>query len=382
MASRLPSRLWVFGHALRRMLRGYGKRRPPARVARVLIAHHLLLGDTLTLAPLLAKLRCNYPDADIVMTTPKALAPLYEGRPYAVQVAPYDPADFGTLRALGRTSGFDLALVPADNRYSWLALALDARWIEAYAGDRPAYKNWPVDRLREYRRTPAAWGDLAADLIDGASPPPYHPGQWPAPRARQFARPAGEYAVLHVGASTPLKLWPAQNWRLLARDLAARGLGVVWSAGLDEQHIVAAIDPQGEFHSYAGALDLPQLWALLAGARILVCPDTGVAHLGRIVGTPTVALFGPGSHLLSGAGEFWRASPYWAVTVEHFPCRDQDLVFKRALPWLERCYRSSHECKENRCMKAIGMSMVASAIEQALARTSRDQLHRASPMSR
>ena len=55
-----------------------------------------------------------------------------------------------------------------------------------------------------------------------------------------------------------------------------------------------------------GALDLAQLWHLLAGAELLVAPDTGVAHLGRIVGAPTVTLFGPGSALLCGAGDFWR----------------------------------------------------------------------------
>ena len=43
----------------------------------------------------------------------------------------------------------------------------------------------------------------------------------------------------------------------------------------------------------AGELDLMQLAALVAGAALLVCGDTGVAHLGTALGTPSVLLFGP-----------------------------------------------------------------------------------------
>ncbi len=43
----------------------------------------------------------------------------------------------------------------------------------------------------------------------------------------------------------------------------------------------------------AGELDLPALAALVAGAALLVCGDTGVAHLGTALGTPSVLLFGP-----------------------------------------------------------------------------------------
>src|SRR5690606_18583992 len=43
----------------------------------------------------------------------------------------------------------------------------------------------------------------------------------------------------------------------------------------------------------AGEYDVPGLAALVAGARLLVCGDTGVAHVATGVGTPSVLLFGP-----------------------------------------------------------------------------------------
>lgn len=364
MASRLASRVRVIARALGHML----LRRSPRteRPKRILIAHHLLLGDTLMLTPLLAKLRERHPQAEIVMLAPKASVPLYQFHPYGVSVLPHDPRDPSTLQALYRQSGFDLALVPGDNRYSWLAKSLGARHIVAFAGDRPAYKSWPVDELIPYPGTPAAWGDMVAGLIPGPAPAPYLPADWPTPDFSPFDLPEKPYCVLHVGASTSLKQWETEKWLALADFLEAQGCQVVWSGGRGEEKLVAALDPAGRRHSYAAQLDLPQLWHLLKHARLLVCPDTGVAHLGRLAGTPTVALFGPGSASIYGAGDFWRNSPYIAVTVDPFACRDQHRLFKREIPWVQRCGRGPQECATPRCMQAISLETVTDAARRLL----------------
>ncbi len=117
---------------------------------RILVLHHLLLGDTLMFTALLAKLRAQHPDAEIAMTVARAYAPLYATRPYGVTAHVLDPRDFATYRALAALPRFDLAILPADNRWSWLARAIGARWIVGIAGDRPGHKNWPVDELVPY----------------------------------------------------------------------------------------------------------------------------------------------------------------------------------------------------------------------------------------
>lgn len=330
------------------------------------MAHHLLLGDTLMLTPLLAKLRERFPRAEIVMTVSPAFAPLYECRPYGVRAARYDPRDPAGQAALLAGPGYDLAIVPGDNRYSWLAAAAGSRWIVAFGGDRPAYKSWPVDELRPYPAKPQAWGDMSAGLIDGVAPAPYRTSDWPDPPSRPFQAPAGRYAVLHVGSSTVLKQWAPEKWRALAGALGERGLGIAWSGGPGEDRTVDAIDPDRRHPCYAGRLDLAQMWHLLKGASLLVCPDTGIAHMGRIVGAPTVTLFGPGSALLCGAGEFWRLSPYRAVTVEEFPCRDQRVLFKRDIHWVRRCGRGTDDCDRPRCMEAIALEPVLDACDASL----------------
>jgi ADP-heptose:LPS heptosyltransferase len=356
--SRFFNRVEVVARAIR--ARAGRRRGKPVRIERVLVAHHLLLGDTLMLTPLLAKLRAQHPAAEIVMTVPRAVAPLYAGRPFGVRALPWDPRQAND--ALFTAAPFDLAFVPGDNRYAWLAAAMGARWIVAFAGDTPPRKNWPVDELRPYPDRPAAWGDMVATLQDGPAPDAFARSDWTAPPAAPFALPAGPYAVLHVGASTPLKQWPAERWSALAAWLAGHGIAPVWSGGPGEEAIARTCDSHGRYVSLAGKLDLAQLWQLLAHARLLVAPDTGASHLARVVGAPTVTLFGPGSALITGPGEYFRNAPFRAVTVDPFPCRDQRILFRREIAWVRRCGRMPAQCPAPRCMQAIDLDAVTHAI--------------------
>jgi len=346
---------------VRRFLRMQGRERPAAP-RRILIAQHLLTGDVLMLTPLLAKLRERHPDADIVIAARRTVAPLYAGRPYGVRSLVYEPREAATLDTLFDEPGFDLAFVPGDNRHSWLAAAAGARWIVAFAGDRPPAKSWPVDELRPYSDVPAAWGDMVAGLADGPPPSAYQPADWPAPACASFDAPAGRYAVLHVEASTPLKHWEERNWLPLAERILERGIQPIWSAGPSGGEMLHRIDPAGRFPALGHRLDLAQLWHLVAGAALLVCPDTSVMHIGRLTGTPTVALFGPSPALLYGPGDFWRNVPGRTVTIENFPCRDQHRLFKRDIAWIQRCQRTPAECPAPRCMNAIGVEAVARAV--------------------
>ena len=360
--SRLPTRLLTLALAT---VKAPLRRAPSASrpVRRILVAHYLLLGDTLLLAPLLAKLAARHPDAERIVLARPAVAPLFSGNPYGFQALAYDPSNFKTFRALLEHGPFDLAFVLGDNRYSWLARAAGARWIVGFEGDRPAWKNWMVDALRPHPATPTAWADMAAGLVDGEAPCAFLPGDWPAPESDRLNIPATEYAVLHVGASTPLKLWSADRWRALAAMLLEQGISPVWSAGGDEAALVEEIDPEHHHLRYCGTLSLPQLWHLLAGARLLVCPDTGVAHLGKVIGVPTLALYGPGSSFLYGKGDFWRNASYVGIAEDPFPCRDQKRLFRREIDWVRRCGRSPTACPTpGACMLAISFSSAGKAV--------------------
>jgi ADP-heptose:LPS heptosyltransferase len=108
--------------------------------------------------------------------------------------------------------------------------------------------------------------------------------------------PDGPYAVLHPGASSGARRWPARRWARLAGELERCGIPVVLTGGPGERALAAGVASAAGIppsRSTAGDLSLPALAALVAGAALLVCGDTGVAHLGTALGTPSVLLFGP-----------------------------------------------------------------------------------------
>jgi ADP-heptose:LPS heptosyltransferase len=374
--SRLGVRALTIARALASLARP--RRRPGTPVRRVLIAHYLLLGDTILLAPLLKALASRYPDAERVVLARPAVAALFEGQPYGATVLVFNRRDAASHRAVIDSGPYDLALVPDDNRYAWLARAAGARRVVGFAHDRPAWKNWMLDRAVPYPAAPGAWADIAATLLcdegSTAEAPPFVAGEWPAPPCSPFERPARPYVVLHVGASTPLKQWPALRWRAIADRFARDGLAVVWSGGANERGVLTELGPRSDEIDLVGKLDLPQLWQLLAGAERLVCPDTGIAHLARIVGVPTIALFGPGSAVVHGAGRFWAAAPFLAMTIDDFPCRDQPTLYRRNVAWVRRCGRrfdaaalpagrsDPGACGRALCMEAIEESVVIEAI--------------------
>lgn len=368
MASRLPARLWVLRRLLTRFC--WSRKSQPATPARILVLHHLLLGDTLMLTPLLARLRERWPAAEIFLACPAAFLPLYACRPYGVQALAFDPRRIATLAGLAEHGPYDLCLIPAENRYTPLARALGARSIRGFAGDRPAWKNWLLDEALPFPQSPACFGDFAATLVDELPPRVFRPEDWCWAECKPFARPATPYAVLHLGASTPLKYWPAERWLALAETLAAQGITPVWSAGGKETALVAQADPGGRFASLAGQLDLLQMAHLLKGARLLICPDTGITHLGRLTGTPTVAMFGPGSAEICGAGLFWHNSPFAALSVP-IACRNQDITFRRHADWIQRCARRHGDgpdhCARPRCMEDIALEAVLAACRRLLA---------------
>src|SRR3981081_2871260 len=146
MNSRGPSRWLVLPLAASQItVRKIGRHRTAPHVPeRVLIAHDLLLGDTIMLTPLLAKCRERWPSADIVMTCAPSYCGLYAMSPYGARVLPYDPRDVHSFQRLRAEAPFDLALIPGDNRYSWLARGLGARWGGGVFGRGGRYKAWTV----------------------------------------------------------------------------------------------------------------------------------------------------------------------------------------------------------------------------------------------
>lgn len=101
------------------------------------------------------------------------------------------------------------------------------------------------------------------------------------------------YACVHPGARHAVKRWAPERFAVVADALAARGLRVVLTGTAAEAPLTRAVAAamRAPALDAAGPMSLGALAALLAGARLLVCNDTGVSHLAAALGTPSVVVF-------------------------------------------------------------------------------------------
>lgn len=102
--------------------------------------------------------------------------------------------------------------------------------------------------------------------------------------------------VVHPGAASGSRRWPAERFAAVARAEREAGRVVVVTGGAAEIPLARTVaDCAGlpESAVLAGRTSLVELAGLVAAAGRVVCGDTGVAHLATAVGTPSVVLFGP-----------------------------------------------------------------------------------------
>jgi ADP-heptose:LPS heptosyltransferase len=98
--------------------------------------------------------------------------------------------------------------------------------------------------------------------------------------------------VLHPGAAAESRRWPAERYAAVADRLIGQGHRVVLTGSAAEEPLLARIG-QATGAQPLPRLSLRRLFALVAGARLVICGDTGIAHVASLYRTPSVVLFGP-----------------------------------------------------------------------------------------
>ncbi len=99
--------------------------------------------------------------------------------------------------------------------------------------------------------------------------------------------------VLHVGAGSPAKRWPLEQWQALAIALASCAPVLIIAGEVERERFA---DEQHRLFQATGGVFLDGL-ADLAGrlrvARLVVAADSGPGHLAAQLGIATLSLFGP-----------------------------------------------------------------------------------------
>lgn len=102
--------------------------------------------------------------------------------------------------------------------------------------------------------------------------------------------------VIHPGAASPARRWPAERFAAVARHEAAGGRRVLITGGPGEVELAARVGALAGLPDedvVAGGTDAMGLARIVAGAARVVCSDTGVAHLATALGSPSLVIFGP-----------------------------------------------------------------------------------------
>lgn len=153
------------------------------------------------------------------------------------------------------------------------------------------------------------------------------------------------YVVVHPGVSAPARAWLPDRYAATVARLHEAGHRVVVTGSASERDLSARVAGDVGL-DLGGMTDLATLAAVLEGARVVVAPNTGPAHLAAAVGTPVVSLFSP-------VVRASRWAPYGVPRVvlgdQHAPCRDT-----RA----RECPVAGHPC-----LAGVGVDEVVRAVD-------------------
>ena len=248
----------------------------------VLALRALGLGDALTGIPALCGLRRAHPDARLVLAAPAALGGWLRDLGVVDDVLPTS----GLVELPSGTAPPDLAvnLHGRGPRSHDLLLALGPRDLLAYSCPAAGWVRGPVWDEAEHEVD--RWCRLVREAGGDCSPDDL---LLPLGSAGE-----GGHVVLHPGAAAPARRWPVDRWAAVAAALAADGHDVVVTGVPAEGGLcasVAAAHPR--VRDECGRQALGDLARLVASASLVLCGDTGVAHLATAAGTPSVLLFGP-----------------------------------------------------------------------------------------
>ncbi|HEY6794189.1 MAG TPA: glycosyltransferase family 9 protein [Kineosporiaceae bacterium] len=315
------------------------------RAERILVVRPDNLGDVVLLGPALRALRAAAPRARLdLLAAPAgaaaaALLPEVDDvlvasvcwqqlDPYALPVA----ADQALIQRLAEP-GYQIAVMftsfsqspwPAATLCRLAGVPVRVGMSKEFGG--AALTHWvpsPADELHQVDRSlhlvervgvHPAGRRLHVQLADDARAAAHHLRQ-------QRGLPAGDFALVLPGASCSSRRYDPQRLASTVGLLGAAGLpvlvaGTAREASLVEQ--VAAGSPAAV--ALAGELDVPGLAATIASSVVVICNNSGGAHLAEAVGTPSVVLFA-GTELPAQYAPRFAPSVVLTVPTGCTPCR-------------------------------------------------------------
>lgn len=257
----------------------------------------LYLGDAITGLPALRMLRTALPEHHIVLAAPAMAGAIARLAGVVDDVTP--ALELEPLTGAPRCAEYGVDLHgngPASRR---LIEETGAQHVVAYHAGEHIWRS-PEHEVQR-------WCRLVAEAFHIAPPWPEVAGSLPEPAPIPGFR---RRTVLHPGAKSAARRWPADRFAVVARELRRRGHDVLVTGSPPERELVRSV---GASAAVEVTTDLPlaSLLSVIAHARLVVCGDTGIAHVASVYGTRSVVLFGPTAPALWGPPPSVRHVVLW-----------------------------------------------------------------------
>ena len=314
------------------------------------------LGDVVLTSPAARALREAFPSAHIALLTSTPFAPLYASNPHVDEVLTMDRArtnrDIASVASLVRRirRGGYTTSIDQHRKLNTAGMAFLARVPQRIGGTALDTNRVALDPS-EHASEHALAALRPLDLDDGdARPEVFVSAEDRSAATDVLARhgvdpSSGGLLGIFPGAGWKPRAWMPERFAEIGRRAIDDGMRVVVvGAAKDRDATERIAESLGNNATVLMDLPLGVLAGVLERCAKFISNDTGPMHLAVALGTPTLALFGPGN--------FERFAPRHAPHVairEHVECSP--------------CKQFSNRCRDNVCMQLITVERVWSEVE-------------------
>lgn len=308
----------------------------PDNISRIVVRAPNWVGDAVMTVAAFRELRSLFPHAHITVVSKPGTADIFHGADCADEVLVYERRGLSSFWQQVREwkeRRFDLALL-FQNAFEAAAISFLARVPQrvGYDTERRAFmltNPVAVPSWKNKRHEIFYYLNLVTELAQKLLETPHHEVSDPqfqievSPERKKDAlkflggTDAGKPLVLLCPGSvnSRAKRWPVERYAALADQLAEFGatVALIGSPGELEVSKQVAKSTKRPPMLLTGKTSVAEVAALISVADVLVTNDTGPAHIGAAIGTPTLVIFGPTNPLTTrpygSAGEIIRHPP-------------------------------------------------------------------------
>ena len=322
------------------------------------------LGDVVLTTPVIRAVRSHFPDAYIAMLVAKQSADVLQENPHLDEIITFD-------RLAKNKDTSEMLQVVRILRERKFTLTIDLQ--RKFRTELLMYLSGAAERVGKGRlctvRVPERGNKHATthyfDLLHAVGIPAVDPrlelflaAPERADAAQRFdaagVTKAGLKVGLFPGAGWKLREWMPERFAAIGDKLVEHfNADVLIFGGQRETELVHTVANLMDARAvtFAGDLQIRELAACLEKCDLFLTNDTGPMHIAAAVGTPTVSLFGPGNH------------------IRFQPLGELHQIIRHAVP-CSPCKQFTDKCKNNICMKGIGVDEVWQSVFHSLANVS------------